>query len=614
MKFPSIKILEQEFIRTFKRFPLALLCSILATYVCCSFISNNKFATENVMIHLLMTFYLGMISFVSITLFFNRYTIRETTQWIINLLIVGLMIVYFKMLPDEEISLQVTAQFFILTLAAHLSVAFSPYLVTLEINGFWQYNKTLFLRFITSSLYSIVLYVGLALAFLAIDNLFDVNIPDKTYGYLACLIGVVFNTWFFLAGIPVNIQQLQINQDYPKGLRVFTQFVLLPLVTIYLVILYTYTAKILLTMHWPHGWVSYLVIGFSTAGILALLLVWPLREDENHKWISNYTKGFFMALFPLIVLLCFAIGRRVVEYGITENRYFIIALAIWLFANAIYFLVSKRKNIKVIPMSLFVVALLSGFGPINGFSISKRSQLNRLEKILVKNNILENGKVKRSKNKTFIDDQIAISSIIYYMTIAHSYKDLQPYFYQNLDSLIHPEKGKYVFKPAALMDLMGLEYNLSKTDYAENPHGYPNYHYSSKRQNYLKVTGYDFEFPIKIYCYNESGDHKFSNKVLLDSIPFDWNYKKGDWFVNLKYDSDSTLNIDLKPLLFQLKKMYGTESYEVSPNFMTIEFANETMSGLIKIEDINTDISHDSTRLELNSLEAEILLKVALKK
>ncbi len=614
MKFPSIKNLEQEFTRTFKRFPLALLCSIFATYVCCSFISNNKFAAENVMIHLLMTIYLGMLSFVSITLFFNRYTIRESTQWIINLIIVGLMIVYFKRLPDEEISMIVMAQFFILTLAAHLSVAFSPYLVTLEINGFWQYNKTLFIRFITTTLYSSVLYIGLSLALLAIDNLFDVNIPDKTYGYLACLIGIVFNTWFFLAGIPENIQQLEINQDYPKGLRVFTQFVLLPLVTIYLVILYTYTAKILITMLWPHGWVSYLIIGFSTAGILALLLVWPLREDENHKWISNYTKGFFMALFPLIVLLFFAIGRRVVEYGITENRYFIIALAIWLFANAIYFLVSKRKNIKVIPMSLFVVALLSGFGPISGFSISERSQINRLEKILIKNNILENGKVKRSKNKISSDDQIAISSIIYYITIAHSYKDLQPYFNQNLDSLIHPEKSNYIFKPVAIMELMGLEYNLSKTDYSENPHGYPNYHYSSQTQNYLNVTGYDFEFPIKIYCYNESGDRKFSNKVLLDSIPFNWDYKKGDWFVTLKYGSDSTLKIDLTPLLFQLKRINGMESYEVSPNLMTIDFANETMSGRFIIQDINAEISHDSTRLELNSLEAEILLKVGFRK
>jgi hypothetical protein len=115
--------------------------------------------------------------------------------------------------------------------------------------------------------------------------------------------------------------------------------------------------KIILSSNWPKGWVSYLVIGFSTAGILALLLVWPLQSNDRFKWIKAYVKYFFMALFPLILMLAFAIYIRVKDYGITENRYFIMVLALWLFVNAIYFLLSTVKNIKVIPMSLFFVAL-----------------------------------------------------------------------------------------------------------------------------------------------------------------------------------------------------------------------------------------------------------------
>jgi hypothetical protein len=45
-------------------------------------------------------------------------------------------------------------------------------------------------------------------------------------------------------------------------------------------------------------------------------------EPETNEWIRTFTKRFFFALFPLIVLLILAVGRRVSEYGVTENRYF----------------------------------------------------------------------------------------------------------------------------------------------------------------------------------------------------------------------------------------------------------------------------------------------------
>ncbi|MBK9320884.1 MAG: DUF4153 domain-containing protein [Bacteroidetes bacterium] len=116
-----------------------------------------------------------------------------------------------------------------------------------------------------------------------------------------------------------RFSRLEKENDYPNGLRIFTQFVLLPLVTIYLGILYVYELKILITMNWPRGWVSYLVIGFSTAGILALLLVWPLRNDDRYKWVKTFTRLFYIALLPLIALLFFSIYIRVKEYGITET-------------------------------------------------------------------------------------------------------------------------------------------------------------------------------------------------------------------------------------------------------------------------------------------------------
>jgi hypothetical protein len=64
----------------------------------------------------------------------------------------------------------------------------------------------------------------------------------------------------FLAGFPRDFSNPATISDYPQGLKIMTQYVLLPLVTLYLLILYAYLAKVIFTAHWPSGWVAYLVL------------------------------------------------------------------------------------------------------------------------------------------------------------------------------------------------------------------------------------------------------------------------------------------------------------------------------------------------------------------
>jgi hypothetical protein len=89
-------------------------------------------------------------------------------------------------------------------------------------NALWQFNKSLFIRVLTSALYSGVLFAGLALAMLAVDKLFDININEKYYLDLWVVSAGIFNTWFFLSGVPSTISSLEDVTDYPKGLKIFT--------------------------------------------------------------------------------------------------------------------------------------------------------------------------------------------------------------------------------------------------------------------------------------------------------------------------------------------------------------------------------------------------------
>ena len=165
---------------------------------------------------------------------------------------------------------------------------------------------------------------------------------------------------------------------YPKGLKAFTQFVLIPLVLIYLIILWAYETKILLTANLPKGWVSILILVFSVLGILAMLLVYPLRNKENHAWIKQLWKWYFRLIIPLIGLLYWAILYRINLYGFTVGRYYVLLLALWLTAITVYSIIKPNYHIKIIPISLAIVGFISLYGPQSAANISKVSQQNRV--------------------------------------------------------------------------------------------------------------------------------------------------------------------------------------------------------------------------------------------
>src|SRR5690606_5638712 len=113
--------------------------------------------------------------------------------------------------------------------AGHLLVSFLPFSRKADVHSFWQYNKFLFLRFFTAVLYSSVLFVGLTIALSSIKNLFNIPIDGDIYLSLFAFMSAGFNTLFFLAGIPSDLNSFEKDFSYPKGLKVFTQYVLIPL-------------------------------------------------------------------------------------------------------------------------------------------------------------------------------------------------------------------------------------------------------------------------------------------------------------------------------------------------------------------------------------------------
>lgn len=364
---------------------------------------------------------LGWLGLLGIALLFalhiaqQRYRIRWPLP-LVGFIILGL---YYLLLPEIGANRNRPVPVIVLGVSAivfHLLVAIIPFMKRGDNEGFWDYNKSLFINAVQTAVFTLVLWGGLALAVVAVENLFGVRVGSRFWERMAYTILIFGSSLIFTLFAKDGLVTLRTSVPYPPVLRFFVQYVLVPLLVVYLVILYSYGMKIVLEWDLPKGWVSYLVLAYSALGLLSLLLLHPLHGAGEKVWVRFFARSFYLTLLPLLVLLFVAIGVRVAAYGVTENRYFVLVLACWLLAIAGYQLTRQQHGIKVIPASLFVIGVLCLWLPFaNVFAVSYRSQRQRLHTLLEAHALLDSaGKVDFSQQvkRTDLND---IASVFHYL-------------------------------------------------------------------------------------------------------------------------------------------------------------------------------------------------------
>lgn len=519
MKLISIKTLAFGTRDVLRRFPFEVLFALVGCFAATAKVEFNSLSlhTENWCWRMIMMANLGFLLSLSATLFSESKGLAKGQKLGLRLAAAALAIVLMYAVNPYERSADVI-RFFLISLAFHLLVSFAAFTGKNTVQGFWEFNKNLFLRFLTSVLYSVVLYAGLAAAIAALNFLFGFKFEWDTFSVLWIWIAGLFNTLFFLAGVPAGYGEPHTGEAYPKGLKIFTQFVLIPLATVYVFILLAYEIKILLQWSLPKGLVSSLILGYAVFGILALLLVYPIREQEDNKWIKTYARSFYFLLLPLLALLFVAVGARVFKYGITEYRYFLMVLAFWLLFISLYFLLSQRQNIKLIPVTLCVLTLLTVYGPQSAFQITTLSQRRILEKVMAKNNAYSQGLLLPvDSNKISSKDGNKAVSTLAYLIKHDDLPALQSYFKSDLqkvsDSLSRQKskwretleisryelldaKTTWAKRQLHLDKFSGFDWNYVVTDTAS---AIENSYWSIAVQNseITPVSGYDYEFALK---------------------------------------------------------------------------------------------------------------------
>ena len=378
MRFPSLDILARHAAAVLRRFPWTLAAGALAAFAA---IAGSLTDTDQAWERLAFVAALGLPLTTAVTLLGEA---RGWTAGVRHLAVLAGVLglaLFFLVWPGMD-RRHDAIRYLQLSTALHLTVAFLPFLGRSEGIGFWQYNRRLFLGFLRAVVFSGVLYVGVAIALGALDKLFGVDVDGEVYLRICFIVAFLVNTWIFLAAVPADLTALAHDTEYPRALKIFAQYILTPLAFTYLVILLAYLVKIVAGAEWPSGWIGWLVASVSVTGLLGFLLVHPLRADPGEAWIRTYARWLFVGLIPAALMLLVAFWKRIVPYGLTEPRVLGIVLGLWLLGIALLFTARAGTGIRIVPVSLAAVLLLTLYGPVSPTRVSVASQARRLAETL----------------------------------------------------------------------------------------------------------------------------------------------------------------------------------------------------------------------------------------
>lgn len=538
---------------TFKRFPLTLISTTLATiFLILSTFDEYDEAFNNKMISYGLVFVFGIFLFAFVKLFNeglrNYYDLKNLkNNNLIKILsyLITMPILYgiYELIYDESsVFAYYEKNFIYFTLIAALIVG-SAFVGKLNYHkDYVAYVAKILKAFIIANIYSFIVFIGVSGIIFALESLFKFNFADLVYLRVAIFSFILFNVVTFFADFP-KVSDSFLDYKYPKAFKILLVYIITPIVIIYTGILLAYFIKILLLWQIPNNLIVNLVIWFASFAVIYLFFI---SRIDSIDFINKFKIIFPFTLFPLLAMMFFAIYLRIREYGITENRYLVVAGGVWILLSLIYYIFYRDNSNITVPIFLSVIILISGIGPASATSLSVRSQNSRFEKLLKENKMLAGEEIKPNLNIDS-DAKNQIIDIVSYMVRTDRVEELS---YMPKDFKLSEDSFKKLFGFSNIIeDKDYLGYSYSDNPRSENDLGFN-----------IDIDGYkNLIFVYSLDDYMTSGSYKFERNKKNIKI-----YKKSHDGYKLQ------MTIDLAKLRDKLKLLKNTKD-SISMEDLAIE-------------------------------------------
>lgn len=398
-----------------------------------------------------------------------------------------------------------------------------------------KYLQSVFSNFVITGIFVAVLWIGIEIILTTVNYLFFYSGDSLFFRlttYSFWFITEVFGASLFLSLLKKPDDNLE-NYEFPFIFNLLIKFVIIPLIIIYTGVLYIYMMKVLISMHLPKGLISHLVLWYTAFSVAVMILITPFTQKD--KFFENFKKYFPYFSIPLIFASLFAVFQRTYQYGITENRYYVLISIFWLLFCMILYI--RKMNITGIFISLITCLVISVYTPLSAKNVSNFSQSQRLKRMLVKYGALKDGKISKITQKLNNSEGSQIYTTLQYISDNSTIAKLN---FKN-------EKGEVY---STLGDLeKGLDVKESWKDYYYRSDDEGNYEerkvvtYKVKNSENAEIisdiTGYDNFISYK-NVYNDGSTNQENEsekyKIILKNKIITINSKNGTELAKINYE------------------------------------------------------------------------------
>lgn len=572
MKLEIWKSKLQTLVKTIKLYPMVLLAILIATIFSIMEIWKIEFNALNstLIVDLIISSLYFAMSYMIVKLIITDKNIEITNGqkalvYAIVSVIMGLLCYFLIIKVDKSLYLknQITQMglFFALFIGMFVAGHFNT-----EID-YADYAVKIILAIIESLIYCVTIFVGIVAILYTTKELFKLNFNlSNLIVTCAVVIFLLLNSTIILSKFPLKYCEENLKIKWLTPFKFLFTRIIAPLFLIYGSILLLYIIKVVVLKTIPNNIITNLILWY---GLLSVVVLFVSKTVED-KFIKIYDKVQPIILLILSGMMFYSIGIRISYYGITEGRYMVVMGGIFIVISMIYYLFFNKKTYITIPTTLLILTLISSVGPVSAYNISKIDQKNRLEKMLIEENLLVNGEIKPQKNINPAKIK-EIKDKLDYFTRKHSAKELA-----FLDE-------KFTTSEINMKRVFGF-----RGDEFESLYGKNRFYANNKIE--IDTTGYDRLLENMVFEYD------FTNQSINNTGNPEVTFSKKSNVIVIQYKGKKIGKLNIEKFRNKLEDFWNEQGPDIDTENPDLSIVDEGVIGETKYKTIleRVDSFYDS--------------------
>lgn len=409
----SIRKIFKGAIKSFSRFPASIISAIIISITAIIKISMGWETQETYNLlfdSIQFSFILGAVFSMASVAYEEIEPDKKNSSFVFSniagilVAIISFLLLYFfgGRVPEDGIIYLSNIATARISVAIFISIIAFVYIIS-QAKAVDSFSDAFFIThkaFVVSAIYGFVIMIGVSGVLGAFQALIYREMSYRVYQYLGVVVGFLTYT-IFLGYFPSfrsveKTSKMKNAEEQPRFIFVLFGHILVPIIMALTVVLLIWSVRVILRgIDVSFTQLSSIASSYIIIGIWLHIMV----AKHNTKITEFYKRAYPFSAILVLAFEAWALVVQLNKFGLKTPEYSF--LMIWIFAiiSVVLLIFLKDRAYRKIATTAMVISVIWVL-PIIGYQdITFNSQVNRLEKILVEEGLLENDNIIKSEGK-----------------------------------------------------------------------------------------------------------------------------------------------------------------------------------------------------------------------